>query len=150
VLWPLGSGDTLASRCRARSRRAPGLCWGRAWTVFAYLFGTLGQFESNLRFDPSRWSRQTSVSSAALVEKSLGSARLFPPAFVVLTFPRPPFGRAVVEKELRTLSRTPQGSGWYSSWASRFGLVVVASVDPRPGPTGIRPRLKNFLTLVCL
>ncbi len=137
VLWPWVATARLTLSGAAV---APWLVLA-GWTVCAYVFGRW-QFESNLRFD-LQVEQATRGSSAALGEKSW-STRLFRLPSSLLP---DPVG-AIVEKELRTLSRTPRFRLVFVMGFT-FGLVVwlplIFGRSDRHSATA-----ENFLTLVCL
>src|SRR5262249_13512509 len=137
VLWPWVATARLTLSGAAV---APWLVLA-AWTVFAYVFGRW-QFESSLRFDLQA-EQATSVASQALVETSW-STRLFRLPSSLLP---DPIG-AIVEKELRTLSRTPRFRLVFVMGFT-FGLVVwLPLIFGRSGRRSAAA--ENFLTLVCL
>jgi len=138
VLWPWIAGSRIPLH---GSTLSPWLVLF-GWTLLAYYFGRW-QFESNLRFD-SQAAQATTYTAAALGEDSWRT-RLFrlPSAFL------PDPVAAIVEKELRTLSRTPRFRLVFIMGFT-FGLVVwlpliLGSRPDRPSAT-----IDNFLTLVCL
>jgi ABC-2 type transport system permease protein len=136
VLWPWASTARLTLSGAAL---APWLVLA-GWTVFAYLFGRW-QFESNLRFDLQA-EQATHVPGLAPGES--WSARLF--RFPSSLLPDPV--GAIVEKELRTLSRTPRFRLVFVMGFT-FGLVVwlplIFGRSDRHSAAA-----ENFLTLVCL
>src|SRR5262249_17881179 len=103
VLWPWEAAARIALGGPAAAAWVALL----AATALAYLFRRW-QFESNLRFD-AQAAQATTLSASAFAEESW-SARLFRAPSLLLP---DPVG-AIVEKELRTLSRTP-----------RFRLVFI-------------------------
>jgi ABC-2 type transport system permease protein len=113
-----------------------------AWTAAAYVFGRR-QFESNLRFDIQA-AQATDLSPAALAQDSWRS-RLFRLPSALLPDPV----AAIVEKELRTLSRTPRFRLVFVMGFT-FGLVVWLPLifGKRSGHSSAAT--ENFLTLVCL
>jgi ABC-2 type transport system permease protein len=113
-----------------------------AWTAFAYWFGRW-QFETNLRFDLQ--AEQATDTSAAAGGRSSWRETLFrlPSAL----FPDP-IG-AIVEKELRTLSRTPRFRLVFVMGFT-FGLVVWLPLIFGHAPGKHSAATENFLTLVCL
>jgi ABC-2 type transport system permease protein len=137
VLWPWVAAARLSL---LGSSAAP---WAVlfAWTVAAYLFGRW-QFESNLRFDVQA-AQATNLSIAGLAENSWRTKLFRLPSL----FLPDPIG-AIVEKELRTLSRTPRFRLVFIMGFT-FGLVVWLPVIIGRGiqHTGMS---ENFLTLVCL
>ena len=137
VLWPW----VAAARISLRGSSAAPWAVLLAWTAAAYLFGRW-QFESNLRFDVQA-AQATNLSIAGLAENSW-RAKLFRLPSLFLP---DPIG-AIVEKELRTLSRTPRFRLVFIMGFT-FGLVVWLPVMIGRGlqHTGMS---ENFLTLVCL
>jgi ABC-2 type transport system permease protein len=137
VLWPWVAAARLSL---LGSSAAP---WAVlfAWTAAAYLFGRW-QFESNLRFDVQA-AQATNLSIAGLAENSWRTKLFRLPSL----FLPDPIG-AIVEKELRTLSRTPRFRLVFIMGFT-FGLVVWLPVIIGRGiqHTGMS---ENFLTLVCL
>jgi ABC-2 type transport system permease protein len=137
VLWPWVAAARLSL---TGSAAAP---WAVlfAWTAAAYFFGRW-QFESNLRFD-AQAAQATNVSAAGMAENSW-RAKLFrlPSLFIP-----DPIG-AIVEKELRTLSRTPRFRLVFIMGFT-FGLVVWLPMIIGRGVTH-STMAENFLTLVCL
>ena len=112
-----------------------------AWTAAAYFFGRW-QFESNLRFDVQA-AQATNLSAASMAESSW-RAKLFRLPSLFLP---DPVG-AIVEKELRTLSRTPRFRLVFIMGFT-FGLVVWLPMIIGRGVTHSAVA-ENFLTLVCL
>ena len=119
------------------------LAWAAlaAWTAAAYFFGRW-QFESNLRFDVQ--AAQATTLSAALAQDSW-RAKLFRLPSALLP---DPIG-AIVEKELRTLSRTPRFRLVFIMGFT-FGLVVWLPLIFGRGVQRHSAAAENFLTLVCL
>ena len=112
-----------------------------AWTGAAYLFGRW-QFESNLQFD-AQAAQSTNLSAAGMARDSW-RAKLFRLPSLFLP---DPIG-AIVEKELRTLSRTPRFRLVFIMGFT-FGLVVwLPMIIGRGGAHSAMAG--NFLTLVCL
>jgi ABC-2 type transport system permease protein len=112
-----------------------------AWTGAAYLFGRW-QFESNLRFD-AQAAQSTNLSVAGMAQDSW-RAKLFRLPSLFLPDPI----AAIVEKELRTLSRTPRFRLVFIMGFT-FGLVVWLPMIIGRGITH-SAMAENFLTLVCL
>jgi ABC-2 type transport system permease protein len=137
VLWPWVAAARLSL---LGSSAAP---WAvlLAWTAAAYCFGRW-QFESNLRFDVQA-AQATNLSIAGMAENSWRTKLFRLPSL----FLPDPIG-AIVEKELRTLSRTPRFRLVFIMGFT-FGLVVWLPVIIGRGVqhTGMS---ENFLTLVCL
>ena len=113
-----------------------------AWTGAAYLFGRW-QFESNLRFD-SQAAQATNLPASAFAENSWRT-RLFRLPSALLPDPV----AAIVEKELRTLTRTPRFRLVFIMGFT-FGLVVWLPLILGQRPDHPSTTVDNFLTLVCL
>jgi ABC-2 type transport system permease protein len=137
VLWPW----VAAARISLLGSSAAPWAVLLAWTAAAYCFGRW-QFESNLRFDVQA-AQATNLSIAGLAENSWRTKLFRLPSL----FLPDPIG-AIVEKELRTLSRTPRFRLVFIMGFT-FGLVVWLPVIIGRGiqHTGMS---ENFLTLVCL
>jgi ABC-2 type transport system permease protein len=137
VLWPWVAAAQIALQ---GSTAAP---WAVlfAWTGVAYLFGRW-QFESNLRFD-AQAAQSTNLSAAGMAQDSW-RAKLFRLPSLFLP---DPIG-AIVEKELRTLSRTPRFRLVFIMGFT-FGLVVWLPMIIGRGAAH-SAMAGNFLTLVCL
>jgi ABC-2 type transport system permease protein len=137
VLWPWVAASRLSL---SGSTAAP---WAvlLAWTAAAYLFGRW-QFESNLRFDVQA-AQATDLSAAGMAGKSWRS-KLFQLPSLFLPDPI----AAMVEKELRTLSRTPRFRLVFIMGFT-FGLVVWLPLIFRSGFRERSSTTENFLTLVC-
>ena len=138
VLWPWIAGTRIALYGSAVAPWAVLL----AWTVAAYVFGRW-QFESTLRFDLQA-AQATNYTAAALAEDSWRT-RLFRAPSLLLP---DPVG-AIVEKELRTLSRTPRFRLVFIMGFT-FGLVVWLPLILGHRPDRPSAAVDNFLTLVCL
>ena len=114
-----------------------------AWTAAAYCFGRW-QFESNLRFDSQ--AAQASNHAASAFSEDSWRTRLFRLPSVLLP---DPVG-AIVEKELRTLARTPRFRLVFILGFT-FGLVVWLPLIFGRRAAGVASIVgDNFLTLVCL
>ena len=113
-----------------------------AWTAAAYWFGRW-QFESNLRFD-SQAAQATKYAAMAFSEDSWRTRAFRLPSALLPD----PVG-AIVEKELRTLARTPRFRLVFILGFT-FGLVVWLPLifGRRSGGSSVAG--DNFLTLVCL
>jgi ABC-2 type transport system permease protein len=137
VLWPWVATSRLALSGAALAPWA--LLLG--WTAAAYAFGRW-QFESNLSFDLQAEQATDSSASPAV---STWRDRLFRLPSALLPDPI----AAVVEKELRTLSRTPRFRLVFVMGFT-FGLVVwLPLILGRQGDRHTSAT-ENFLTLVCL
>ena len=138
VLWPWMAASRLALA------PASALPWAvlLAWTALAYAFGRW-QFQSNLRFD-FQAAEATDLSSGDASGDSWG-ARFFRLPSALLP---DPIG-AIVEKELRTLSRTPRFRLVFIMGFT-FGLIVWLPLIFRRGEDLQSAVVQNFLTLVCL
>jgi len=137
VLWPW----VAAARISLLGSTAAPWAVLFAWTGIAYLFGRW-QFESNLRFD-AQAAQSTNLSAAGAAQDSW-RAKLFRLPSLFLP---DPIG-AIVEKELRTLSRTPRFRLVFIMGFT-FGLVVWLPMIIGRG-TAHSAMAGNFLTLVCL
>jgi ABC-2 type transport system permease protein len=138
VLWPWIAGSRIPLQ---GSSLAPWIVLF-VWTLLAYLFGRW-QFESNLRFD-TQAAQATTFTEATFAENSWRT-RLFRLPSVLLP---DPVG-AIVEKELRTLSRTPRFRLVFIMGFT-FGLVVWLPLILGHRPSTPSTAIDNFLTLVCL
>jgi ABC-2 type transport system permease protein len=112
-----------------------------AWTTAAYWLGRR-QFESNLNFDAQ--AAQATSASDGSAEDSWRSKLFRLPSLVLPD----PVG-AMVEKELRTLSRTPRFRLVFIMGFT-FGLVVWLPIAFHRGLSDHGGAADNFLTLVCL
>jgi ABC-2 type transport system permease protein len=112
------------------------------WTAAVYWFGRW-QFESNLSFD-FQAAEATNLASAAHSGDSWRE-KLFrlPSAFL------PDPVAAIMEKELRTLTRTPRFRLVFIMGFT-FGLVVWLPLVLGRGRDYHSVAVRNFLTLVCL
>jgi ABC-2 type transport system permease protein len=137
VLWPW----VAAARIPLLGSSAAPWAVLFAWTGAAYLFGRW-QFESNLRFD-AQAAQSTNLSAVGMAQDSW-RAKLFRLPSLFLP---DPIG-AIVEKELRTLSRTPRFRLVFIMGFT-FGLVVWLPMIIGRGVTHSAVA-ENFLTLVCL
>jgi ABC-2 type transport system permease protein len=137
VLWPW----VAAARIPLLGSSAAPWAVLFAWTGAAYLFGRW-QFESNLRFD-AQAAQSTNLSAVGMAQDSW-RAKLFRLPSLFLP---DPIG-AIVEKELRTLSRTPRFRLVFIMGFT-FGLVVWLPMIIGRGVTH-SAMAENFLTLVCL
>jgi ABC-2 type transport system permease protein len=137
VLWPW----VAAARIPLLGSSAAPWAVLFAWTGAAYLFGRW-QFESNLRFD-AQAAQSTNLSVAGMAQDSW-RAKLFRLPSLFLPDPI----AAIVEKELRTLSRTPRFRLVFIMGFT-FGLVVWLPMIIGRGITH-SAMAENFLTLVCL
>jgi ABC-2 type transport system permease protein len=138
VLWPWGAAARIPLLGSAAAPWAVLL----AWTAAAYFFGRW-QFESNLRFD-AQAAQATNLSAAGMTANSWRSKLFRLPSL----FLPDPIG-AIVEKELRTLSRTPRFRLVFIMGFT-FGLVVWLPVIIGRGIQHHSAMAENFLTLVCL
>ncbi len=138
VLWPWMATSRLAL---SGSAVVP---WAVlfAWTAAAYVFGRW-QFQSNLRFD-FQAAQATNLAAAVQGEHSWRE-RLFRIPSAVLP---DPVG-AIVEKELRTLTRTPRFRLVFIMGFT-FGLVVWLPLVLGRGREFHSAAVENYLTLVCL
>jgi ABC-2 type transport system permease protein len=138
VLWPW----IAASRISLSISLAVPCLVLAGWTAAAYIFGRW-QFETNLRFDMQA-AQATNLSTASLAENSWRSRLFRLPSFLL-----PDPVAAIVEKELRTLSRTPRFRLVFVMGFT-FGLVVWLPLifGKRAGHPSAAT--ENFLTLVCL
>lgn len=109
------------------------------WTVFAAWFGR-SQFERNLRFDPQA-AQSTPVSGTSRVQRFTESFYRFPSKIW-----RDPVA-ALVEKELRSLARTPRFRMVFVMGFT-FGLMLWL---PMVLGRGSHPAMSRyFLTIVCV
>jgi ABC-2 type transport system permease protein len=138
VLWPW----VAVARIQLLGSAAAPWAVLLAWTVAAYFFGRW-QFESNLRFDVQA-AQATNLSAGGLAENSWTGKLFRLPSFVLPD----PIG-AIVEKELRTLSRTPRFRLVFIMGFT-FGLVVWLPLIIGRGIQQHSGMAENFLTLVCL
>jgi ABC-2 type transport system permease protein len=138
VLWPW----IAATRIPLHGSAAAPWAVLFAWTAAAYLFGRW-QFESNLRFDIQA-AQATSLPASAFNENSWRT-RIFRLPSALLPDPV----AAIVEKELRTLSRTPRFRLVFIMGFT-FGLVVWLPLILGQRPNRPSAMVDNFLTLVCL
>ena len=138
ILWPW----IAASRIPLFGSSSAAWAVLLGWAAAAYVFGRR-QFESNLRFDIEA-AQATSYSSTAFGENSWRT-KLYrlPSAF----FPDPV--GAIVEKELRTLSRTPRFRLVFIMGFT-FGLVVWLPLIFGHRLESSSAMVDNFLTMVCL
>ncbi|HUO28891.1 MAG TPA: hypothetical protein VMU80_06730, partial [Bryobacteraceae bacterium] len=113
ALWPWGAAAEILLGAHARLNPSVGAATLCAWIVFAYLFGRR-QFESGLRYDIQE--------AQATVPRGSGRSWIEPlyrlPSLVLPD----PVG-AMVEKELRSLARTPRFRMVFVMGFS-FGLAV--------------------------
>jgi ABC-2 type transport system permease protein len=137
VVWPWMCTSRLALDGAAAVPWAALL----AWTAAAYLFGRW-QFQSNLRFD-FRAAEATDLSVAHKEDSWRESLFRLPSAL----FPDPV--AAIVEKELRTLSRAPRFRLVFIMGFT-FGLVVWLPLIFGRVHDYRSPAVQHFLTLVCL
>jgi ABC-2 type transport system permease protein len=138
VLWPWVATARIAL---SGSAAAPWVVL-LVFTAGAYLFGRW-QFESNLRFDIQA-EQATSDSPGATAQNSW-STRLFRLPSALLPDPI----AAIVEKELRTLIRTPRFRLVFIMGFT-FGLVVWLPLTFGRQLEHRSAATDNFLTLVCL
>jgi ABC-2 type transport system permease protein len=138
VLWPW----VAAARIPLQGSAAAPWAVLLAWTVAAYFFGRW-QFESNLRFDVQA-AQSTNLLDAGLAENSWRTKLFRLPSL----FLPDPIG-VIVEKELRTLSRTPRFRLVFIMGFT-FGLVVWLPMIIGRGTLHHSAMAENFLTLVCL
>jgi ABC-2 type transport system permease protein len=138
VIWPWIATSRLALSGAAVAPWAALL----AWIGLAFMFGRW-QFQSNLRFD----FQAAEATNLSMADQSGDSwrAKLFRLPSAV--FPDPV--GAIVEKELRTLSRTPRFRLVFIMGFT-FGLVVWLPLIFRRGHDSQSAAVENFLTLVCL
>jgi ABC-2 type transport system permease protein len=111
------------------------------WSAFAYLFSRW-QFERNLRYDTQAVLATQSSGKGSRSSWAEGLYRL--PAMLLPD----PVG-AIVEKELRSLSRTPRFRLVFMMGFT-FGLAVWLPMIFRRHEQGDSPIVENFLTLVCV
>lgn len=138
VLWPWIAG----SRIPLQGSSAAAWLVLLGWTLAAYMLGRW-QFESNLRFD-SQAAQATSYTAATFAADSWRT-RLYRLPSALLP---DPVG-AIVEKELRTLSRTPRFRLVFIMGFT-FGLVVWLPLILGHRPDRPSAVVDNFLTMVCL
>jgi ABC-2 type transport system permease protein len=138
VLWPWVAGARLPLHGSSAA------AWAvlAAWTAAAYLLGRW-QFESNLRFDTQ--AAQATNYTASSADANSWRSRLFLLPSALLP---DPVG-AIVEKELRTLSRTPRFRLVFIMGFT-FGLVVWLPLVLGHHPGQPSTAVDNFLTMVCL
>jgi ABC-2 type transport system permease protein len=136
VLWPW----IAASRIPLHGSSAAAWAVLAAWTVAAYVFGRR-QFESNLRFD----MQAAQATTGPPEPENSWRMRLFRLPSALLP---DPVG-AIVEKELRTLSRTPRFRLVFIMGFT-FGLVVWLPLVLGHRRDYSSAAMDNFLTMVCL
>jgi len=123
-------------------RVAPALLYLAAWTCLAAWFGR-SQFERSLRFDVTA-AQATPVDATPSRTRSLLDALYRLPAF----FWRDPLA-AIVEKELRSLARSPRYRMVFVMGFS-FGLMVWLPMVMGSGSTNHTALSSHFLTVVCV
>ena len=132
-LWPWTAFASLAQGKRIALSAAIAL----AWTAAAFLFGRI-QFERGLRFDASA-AGATSERASAVTESRYQRLFYWPSAIF-----RDPLA-ALVEKEIRYLSRTPRFRLVFLMGFS-FGLLIwIPIATPHDGDTFLA---RNYLALV--
>src|SRR4029077_11510985 len=112
------------------------------WTLLAGWFGRL-QFERNLRFDAVAAQATPQSNSASRVASLVDRFYRFPSALF-----RDPLA-AVVEKELRSLSRTPRYRMVFVMGFS-FGLMVWLPMILGGRAENHAQLSSHFLTIVCV
>ena len=138
ALWPW----TAAAWAALGHSATPSIVLLLGWTAFAALFGRY-QFERNLRFD-SVAAQSTPVANGASVWDSLKDAFYrFPSALL------PDPLAAIVEKELRSLSRTPRYRMVFVMGFS-FGMMVWLPMILGGRAQSHSQLSSHFLTIVCV
>jgi ABC-2 type transport system permease protein len=141
--WPW-SAAALAALPLGQSGPATLVCWLAlgAWTALAGWFGRT-QFERNLRYDTLAAQATPLKPGSALAGR--WSERFF--RFPCLLW-RDPLA-CIVEKELRTLARSPRFRMVFVMGFT-FGLMIWLPMILRRGPAHAGAFGHNFLTIVCV
>lgn len=137
LLWPWAAASRLAL---GEENNGASIVTLAAWIVVAYIFGRW-QFERSLRYAPEgaglRRPTAKIESGASRIEALFRLPGLFLPDPLA----------AIVEKELRSLSRTPRFRMVFIMGFS-FGLIVWFPMAMRHRAGGESSLAANFLTLV--
>jgi ABC-2 type transport system permease protein len=138
LLWPWTAAGYAALGVRA----VPALFYLAAWTCLAAWFGR-SQFERSLRFDMTA-AQATPLTAVPSQWRSLVDAMYRWPSFLW----RDPIG-AIVEKELRSLARTPRYRMVFVMGFS-FGLMVWLPMILGGRAENHSALASHFLTVVCV
>jgi ABC-2 type transport system permease protein len=123
-------------------RVVPGLLYLAAWTCLAAWFGR-SQFERSLRFDMAAAQATPQDASPSRVRSVLDALYRLPGLIW-----RDPLA-AIVEKELRSLARTPRYRMVFVMGFS-FGLMIWLPMVMAPRGEGGSAFAGHFLTIVCV
>lgn len=138
LMWPW----TAAGYAALGVRVAPALLYLAAWTCLALWFGR-SQFERSLRFDAIAAQSTPLDNSPSRLRQWIDAAYRFP----ALVLPDPI--AAVVEKELRSLARTPRYRMVFVMGFS-FGLMVWLPLVIGTRAESHSMFSTHFLTVVCV
>jgi ABC-2 type transport system permease protein len=138
LAWPW----TAAASIALGNSAVLALAWLLAWTAVAAWFGRT-QFERSLRFDAVA-AQSTPAASGRPAGRSLIDALFRAPAALF----RDPLG-AIIEKELRSLARTPRYRMVFVMGFS-FGLMIWLPMVLGRGAERHGTLSHNFLTIVCV